>query len=127
MDWPQLQQSCLPVRRMFEASGDTSYSIAHLRDGTLGAVEPLELRQGEPFLELATAARHGQTGIYVAVHAARLAYGEGAGESNSTLIPLVASHIDQTMLFLSASRAVEALWPTSPPKRRLVLLRRRVP
>lgn len=37
---------------MFEASGDTSFSIAHLRDGTLGAVEPLELRQGEAFLEL---------------------------------------------------------------------------
>jgi len=33
----------------------------------LGAVEPLELRQGEAFLELDRAARHGLTGICVPV------------------------------------------------------------
>ena len=44
----------------------------------------------------------------------------------SALIPLKASSINQAMLFLSASRADEPLWPTSLLKGGLALLFRAV-
>ena len=45
----------------------------------LGAVEPLELRQREAFLELDAAARHDLTGICVLVYWAWVAVAERAG------------------------------------------------
>ena len=45
----------------------------------LSAVEPLELRQREAFLELDAAARHGRTGICVPLYRAWVAVAERAG------------------------------------------------
>jgi hypothetical protein len=45
----------------------------------LHAVEPLELRQGETFLELDRAAGHGRTGICVPVYGSAPPYAERAG------------------------------------------------
>ena len=45
----------------------------------LGAVEPLELRQGEAFLELDRAAGHGRTGICVPLYGPKVAAAERAG------------------------------------------------
>ena len=45
----------------------------------LGAVEPLELRQREAFLELDAAARDNFAGIYVPVYRAWVAVAERAG------------------------------------------------
>ena len=45
----------------------------------LGAVEPLEVRQGETFLELDAAARHERTGIYVPFYRSKAAAAERTG------------------------------------------------
>ena len=45
----------------------------------LGAIEPLELRQGEAFLELDRAAGHCRTGIFVPLYGPNVAAAERAG------------------------------------------------
>jgi hypothetical protein len=45
----------------------------------LGAVEPLELRQGEAFLELDRTAGHGRTDIRVVLYVSKVAAAERAG------------------------------------------------
>jgi hypothetical protein len=45
----------------------------------LGAVEPLERRQGETFLELDRTAGHARAGIYVPLYGPRLTFAEKAG------------------------------------------------
>ena len=51
----------------------------------LGAVEPLELRQGEAFLELDRAAGHGRTGIYTPLYGPKVAAAERAGQSSAIM------------------------------------------